>query len=537
METVSDTCDASTGLCHSQILIFPVVLMVLVGLCGNKGNAQNDFNTGNGQVTQDGEKEADDPLITTPDAFGFKDGEDFLKKTFDLSSSGKRVFAELDSQLNVTWDRVDVISGDPEGVIDVPTDEPKQVSVNAMRPMGEQQTADRFAIHAEGNLSGGGGGNGDGGTPEYWAAEIVKLELDITAFRPQHEGLGNGDDENYSPFQKRSVDEEDEESPTLGPGIRLNGDEQNEAPSQIGENDLIEMELEIEGETIEQPSLVYLLKRSDDRLKVWFDRDRNKKLSFQNNTSEKLTADMFNSEGVLTCWAEWDGTEHPQNKPELKFQARKNGKSGEIFLNDILVFHTFQSVIIALGGLGQTPSDPSSDGIFQIANEIYRRGYNVHMYDEDRAEDNREASEAFQEVRNAVEHRKVNSVAIYGFSRGGGSTHDLSNWINNNLEVNIVFTGYIDAIAQGLMEGDPETRYPPGSEFLLNIYQEAGPTFGLEGAIVEVPRDDSGEPVGEVQNVNTDNAHYHSNEDHDSIDEDEDVLERMRMNLIERVDR
>ena len=48
-------------------------------------------------------------------------------------------------------------------------------------------------------------------------------EANLTAYRPQHDSAGN-----YAPFARTEVAEEDEEKSDLGPGIRINGDDDNE---------------------------------------------------------------------------------------------------------------------------------------------------------------------------------------------------------------------------------------------------------------------------------------------------------------------
>ncbi len=52
---------------------------------------------------------------------------------------------------------------------------------------------------------------------------------------------------------------------------------------------------------------------------------------------------------------------------------------------DVLHFYPFNSVVIVLGGEDQVPSDPpnAEHGVFGIATDLYRNGYDVHMYDED----------------------------------------------------------------------------------------------------------------------------------------------------------
>ncbi|MFM9964580.1 MAG: hypothetical protein ACKV2Q_25535, partial [Planctomycetaceae bacterium] len=93
---------------------------------------------------------------------------------------------------------------------------------------------------------------------------------DLIAYRPQH-GAGG-----YLPFLKARVANAEEEDLKLGPGIRLNGDDDNgggvkdrdETTTPVNrENDLIELEVRAAGGN-------YVLARSVPALKVWTRRDK-----------------------------------------------------------------------------------------------------------------------------------------------------------------------------------------------------------------------------------------------------------------------
>lgn len=87
---------------------------------------------------------------------------------------------------------------------------------------------------------------------------------------------------------------------------------------------------------------------------------------------------------------------------------------------DTLTFHSFQSIVIALGGEDQVPSSPvdSSHGTFVVAISLYAAGYDVHMYDED-VVDGTGSGAAYDEVVRAVQARGVDVVGIFGYSHGG----------------------------------------------------------------------------------------------------------------------
>mgnify|MGYP000275963927 CR=1 FL=1 len=80
---------------------------------------------------------------------------------------------------------------------------------------------------------------------------------------------------------------------------------------------------------------------------------------------------------------------------------------------DALSLFSFTSVVIALGGEDQVPADPplepDNHGTFQVAIELYKRGYDVHMYDEDVVSSSG-AGAAYNEVVSAVSERGVIGV-------------------------------------------------------------------------------------------------------------------------------
>ena len=100
---------------------------------------------------------------------------------------------------------------------------------------------------------------------------------------------------------------------------------------------------------------------------------------------------------------------------------------------DTIKFHTFHSIVIALGGENQVPADPpdANHGTFQIAIDLYHQGYDVWMFDEDEV-DATGAGAVYDEVARAVAGRLVTEVAVFGYSHGGGSTFLLCRNLNNN---------------------------------------------------------------------------------------------------------
>ncbi len=87
----------------------------------------------------------------------------------------------------------------------------------------------------------------------------IGTTANLTAYRPQHRG-------GYAPFARSAVSDADEESATLGPGIRINN------PGDVypfGEDDLIEVAL-----LVGSPGAQLALRRTDSALAVWTTRHK-----------------------------------------------------------------------------------------------------------------------------------------------------------------------------------------------------------------------------------------------------------------------
>ncbi len=146
------------------------------------------------------------------------------------------------------------------------------------------------------------------------------------------------------------------------------------------------------------------------------------------------------------------------------------------------------AIVVALGGRRQDPDPTNPDlGTFHIAGVLDVLGYDVRMYNEN-AVIIGGAGTAYNEVKAAIQNDGVTRVAIFGYSWGGGSTHDLASELDDKRATIgtfcISFTAYIDAIAQlGFWS---ETRRPPSTAFHLNYYQQnAAHSDGLVGGAVQ----------------------------------------------------
>lgn len=291
--------------------------------------------------------------------------------------------------------------------------------------------------------------------PDCTGSTDVLADATLTAHRPQN-GAG------YAPLAKIAVADGDEESPTRGPGIRMN------APGDAdpdGEDDLIEVLV-----TVDPPGGDVALRRSDTALRAWTTRDKlpGTEITFSADRTDALPIGA--GQASVTVWIEWaspnPGTATLAVEPLASAIAR-----------DVLTFHTFTSIVIVLGGEGQVPSypvDPNS-GTFVVGEALYRSGYDALLFDEDvvAADGSGAAASA---VEDAILHRGVTGVAIFGYSHGGGSTYSLADRLDARRPLlgvfTIHYTSYCDAVRNNSdVDVNQELRRPPSTNYHLNHYQ------------------------------------------------------------------
>jgi len=290
----------------------------------------------------------------------------------------------------------------------------------------------------------------------------------LTAYRPMQTTNG------YAPFTKTAVKDADEKKTDLGPGIRINNDDdngnglpdRNESNRINNENDLIEVLIEglpggYDG---------FVLETDLNVLRVWTSADKGQQIFFPSGGMQSEPLDI-NANGELTIYVEWRSITH--GTEELKLVDQNTG-----FVFDTLVFHSFESIVIGFSG----DTTGSSIGInipalqqptYDIAVDFYEAGYDVFYYDVNThslGAGGGFTGAAFGEVGNAVSNRNVENVAIYGWSHGGGATALLANTLElgkgqgilpNTFE--IAATAYIDAVrfdGLGTLNPFSENRRP-----------------------------------------------------------------------------
>jgi hypothetical protein len=335
--------------------------------------------------------------------------------------------------------------------------------------------------------------------------------LDMAVYRPLSESYGN-------PLRRTAIAESNEMAP--GAGIRVNGDDDDSSglPDRdeagvSGENDLIEAVLMADPPA--PPSgYEYVLTRSNQNIRAWDGSDKTGEILGSGDS-----AVLSFSASTRTIWIE-----NPDGgAAELELAARET-PGGSVVASDQIRFFPFSSVVIALGGEGQVPADPplepANHGTFQLAIGLYAMGYDVHMYDEDVVSASG-AGAAFDEVVSAIRDRGVSSVAVYGYSHGGGSTNDLARRLDDNRgsigAFSIDFTAYVDGIDNDSdIDIGTETELPPSTGFHANYYENPGcGLFQLCGGPI----------AGADLNLNVNTTPWGASLNHFTIDDAPEVLQ------------
>jgi hypothetical protein len=163
-----------------------------------------------------------------------------------------------------------------------------------------------------------------------------------------------------------------------------------------------------------------------------------------------------------------------------------------------LVYRPFKSITAAFVGENETAGNPvKSPGVNNWVIQELLNGYDVHVYDDgydmygNPTVDCSKWGEgnALNEVANAINNQGIASIAILGYSHGGGTVYNLA-WrmfydgsTSDNpvyrsppkkiqKPYNIVFTSYIDAVTNSnSINFFAENRKPLNTGFHLNQYQ------------------------------------------------------------------
>ncbi len=311
----------------------------------------------------------------------------------------------------------------------------------------------------------------------------------------------------------------------------------NGETSVAGEDDLIKVKIET---AFAAPAGIrFQLEKRSAAIRIWNSSTKGTDLVPVAETPSTIT---FPSGVPSYVWVEW-ALAGPDDGQAILTLIMQDAVSGNEVARDSLVFHPFTSIVIVLGGRNQQPNSdpPAADyGIFFAGRDLYLEGYDVHMYDEDDviANTTDTTGAAYQEVLYAVSKRGVTSVAIFGYSYGGGATYNLAAQIDQLRPTHTfttAFTAYVDAIVPG-STGSSEDRRPLNTAWHLNIYQRND--FLFVGAPMPEDHPDPNHRANE--DINTDeDAGFTRGLDHESthtsIDNDNTVQTHLKEQFRQRV--
>jgi hypothetical protein len=344
----------------------------------------------------------------------------------------------------------------------------------------------------------------------------------------------------YFPFTKTVVPDGREMNAELGPGIRVNGDDDNnngtadfnDAGTVANENDLIELDVRVAVASASR----FVFTTNSPSLRLWSDADKGQPVPISPGIASPSYVDL--SSGTETVYAEWIGPAGGTGILNLVDVATTT-------ILDSILFHAFTSITTVLGGLDQVPAVPTNpdNGLFTTANQIYREGYNVYKFDEQDVAAGfgfgpPGPGPVYDTLENAVNSQSIVDISIYGYSQGGGSTYNLSNYLNSQRiagaigNYSLVFTAYVDAVSDS--SNLAETRRPISSNWHLNLYQISDEPFWVD------PLELDGDAVpGSQEQFNVETSPVFNLPDitHFDIDNDLSVLNWLLMRYRQNVTR
>lgn len=284
------------------------------------------------------------------------------------------------------------------------------------------------------------------------------------AHRPQMDRIdvpwgSKPDVQNYYPFEKTPVPEDEEEDDKLGPGMRLN---------KKANQDYNTIEVILTRDDPPQANVAYVLIRGSNVIKVWHERERKNEVKFDVNNISDPAIDM--TAAKRTVWVEW--VDENQGTVDLTFEMRNGGPGGPVLKSDFVKFHTFNTLIFCIHGFTQG-RDPTI-GVGQLADRLRKIGFDAFLYRENQGGRSIFSSNHVRpQCEEAIEKRGVTYLAGIGYSYGGWKTWGVFHELNNhpllaNGTVTVPYTCYFDAIH---CVADAEQDRPPRSLYHVNFYE------------------------------------------------------------------
>ncbi len=151
----------------------------------------------------------------------------------------------------------------------------------------------------------------------------------------------------------------------------------------------------------------------------------------------------------------------------------------------------------------------------------------------------KDKSYAYLSLRNAYERHHYESVALYGYSHGGGSVRILAGWLADENITGLAFTSYVDAIRNhGAVDQNAEEMRPSGTSFHVNDYQPHPSVvkevplwvYTYRSRVNGVPTKDTPPNLSRKHDMNGNGDEMV----HGNIDDDEDVQAQIVQDFVDR---
>lgn len=282
-------------------------------------------------------------------------------------------------------------------------------------------------------------------------------------------------------------------------------------------NNLIQVHLEAHP-IVTDSRVEYVLRRSGPDIRVWPNREKSSPAWLDDADQRQI------DESALTNGIDIFVESTAPGSADLVLEVRKLF-DGKVLGSAAIRLKAFASLVVVLGGEFQHPEkyEPSNGalcsstgcGIFDLGYFLYSDGYDAMIFDEDDVEDLSGKGRVFDSIKDAVENRGVNDIAIIGYSHGGGATFFLSVALfSQNLggTFSLAFTAYVDAVRSGTLV--PEIYRPILSQYHLNIFQAHLPLHGAETLTLSAQF---------TENVPVNDKNWGTDLAHTSIDDDPNV--------------
>lgn len=271
-----------------------------------------------------------------------------------------------------------------------------------------------------------------------------QVKGNLTAYRPRLNTVQYSD---YGMFGKIALPDQHDTDHALGPGLRLNGLQDEDLH---GEDDLVEIDIR---DVLDDNASVQL-QRGTPNLRVFLDPLGEEELPFTDNTSALLEIGVTDPPPLDVAW---DSDKHGTGQLDLIDDASS-------FVLDSIRFHTFQSIVVGIGGF--TQGDAMETGTGVAAKRLYEEGYDAWWFT------HLDSNDATSQITIAASDRGVQNVGMWGYSLGGGDVRDVASGLTSGGIGGLIrYTAYVDAINVVLGFPFAETRKPPSSPVHDSYYQ------------------------------------------------------------------